>query len=70
MLGLLVYVGKFMGYGRYYFSGLAAACLLALWQFATIKKRLKEDCFKAFLRNNWIGLVILLGLIAEYYFRK
>jgi 4-hydroxybenzoate polyprenyltransferase len=70
MLGLLVYVGKFMGYGRYYYIGLGAACLLALWQYVTIQKRLKEYCFKAFLRNNWIGLAILLGLVAEYYFRK
>jgi 4-hydroxybenzoate polyprenyltransferase len=68
MLGLLAYVGKFIGYGRYYYSGLAAACLLALWQYATIKKRLKEDCFKAFLRNNWIGLSVFLGLVADYYF--
>jgi 4-hydroxybenzoate polyprenyltransferase len=68
MLGLLAYVGKFMGYGRYYFVGLGAACLLALWQYATIKKRLKEDCFKAFLRNNWIGLSVFLGLVADYYF--
>ena len=69
MLGLLAYVGKFMGYGKYYFIGLAAALGLVLWQYQLIKNRDKTLCFKAFLHNNWIGLVILIGIAAEYYLR-
>ena len=70
MLGLLVYIGKLMGFGKYYFIGLAAALLLALWQYILIKSRDKSNCFKAFLHNNWIGLVLFIGLAAEYYFRR
>ena len=70
MLGLLAYVGKFMGYGKFYFIGLAAALGLVLWQYQLIKNRDKSDCFKAFLHNNWIGLVIFIGFVAEYYFRR
>ena len=70
MLGLLAYVGKFMGFGKYYFIGLAAALLLACWQYVLIKSRDKSHCFKAFLHNNWIGLVLFTGLAAEYYFRR
>jgi 4-hydroxybenzoate polyprenyltransferase len=66
MLGLLLYVGKFMGFGKYYYIGLAAALGLVLVQYQLIKKRLKTDCFKAFLQNNWIGLVIFLGLVFQY----
>ena len=69
MLGLLAYVGKFMGYGKFYFIGLAAALLLVFWQYILIKSRNKSHCFKAFLHNNWIGLVLFIGLAAEYYFR-
>ena len=69
MLGLLAYVGKFMGYGKFYFIGLAAAFALACWQYVLIKSRDKSHCFKAFLHNNWIGLVLFIGLAAEYYFR-
>jgi 4-hydroxybenzoate polyprenyltransferase len=70
MLGLLAYVGKFMGFNVLYFIGLAAALLLACRQTVLIKKRLKTDCFKAFLQNNWLGLAIFVGLAAQYYFRN
>lgn len=65
MLSILVYIGLFMHFGVYYFSGLALAALLMVQQFMLIKKRLKADCFKAFLRNSWIGAVITLGLWLE-----
>lgn len=65
MLSILVYIGLFMQFGVYYFLGLALALLLMVQQFMLIKKRLKADCFKAFLRNSWIGAVITLGLWLE-----
>ena len=68
MLGLLVYVGKSVGYGKFYFMGLAAALGLVLWQYQLIKHRDKSHCFKAFLHNNWIGLAIFLGLVVQHYF--
>ena len=70
MLGLLAYVGRFMGFGKYYFIGLAAAFALACWQYVLIKSRDKSHCFKAFLHNNWIGLVLFIGLAAEYYLHR
>ena len=70
MLGLLAYVGKLMGFGKYYFIGLAAALLLVFWQYILIKSRDKSHCFKAFLHNNWIGLVLFIGLAAEYYLHR
>ena len=70
MLGLLAYVGKFMGYGKFYFIGLVAALGLVLWQYQLIKNRDKSNCFKAFLHNNWIGLAVFIGIAAEYYFRR
>jgi 4-hydroxybenzoate polyprenyltransferase len=67
MLAILMYIGKFMGFGKFYFIGLGTALILACRQYVLIEKRLKTDCFKAFLHNNWIGLAIFLGLAAEYY---
>jgi 4-hydroxybenzoate polyprenyltransferase len=70
MLAILVYVGRFLGFGVYYFIGLGAAWILACRQYVLIKSRDKTQCFKAFLHNNWIGLVIFLGIAAQYYFRS
>ncbi len=67
MLGLLAYIGRFMGFGKFYFTGLVAALGLMLWQYQLIKKRAKADCFNAFLANNWIGLVIFMGFVAQYF---
>lgn len=69
MLGLLVYIGQFMGFNKLYYIGLAAALLLVCRQYVLIKNRDKDNCFKAFLQNNWIGLAIFIGLAAQYYFR-
>ncbi|MDX1916305.1 MAG: 4-hydroxybenzoate octaprenyltransferase [Methylophilus sp.] len=65
MLIILAYVGIHLGFTSYYYVGLLAAFLLVFQQYSFIKKRLKADCFKAFLKNTWIGLVILLGIVAE-----
>lgn len=69
MLGLLVYIGQFMGFNTLYYIGLATALLLAYRQYWLIKSRDKSECFKAFLYNNWIGLAVFIGLAAQYYFR-
>ncbi len=69
MLGLLIYIGNVLQYGKYYYLGLGVATGFAIGQYDQIKKRLKTDCFKAFLHNTWIGLAIFIGLVAEYYFR-
>jgi 4-hydroxybenzoate polyprenyltransferase len=68
MLALLVYVGRFMGFGQYYYASLGVALLLACRQYVLIKKRLKTDCFKAFLHNSWIGFAIFIGFVAQYLF--
>ena len=69
VLGLLAYIGIFLGYGKLYFIGLAAALLLACRQYTLIKNRDIANCFKAFLRNNWIGLAIFIGIAAQYYLK-
>ncbi|MES2502546.1 MAG: 4-hydroxybenzoate octaprenyltransferase [Pseudomonadota bacterium] len=69
MLGLLAYIGQFLGFGLYYYLGLVIALALVALQYQAIKKRLKADCFKAFLQNNWIGFAIFVGIVAQYYFK-
>ena len=67
MIFILIYIGGFMGFGQSYFIGLGAACCLVLLQYYMIRQRVNSQCFKAFVSNNWIGLVVFLGLAADYY---
>jgi 4-hydroxybenzoate polyprenyltransferase len=46
---------------------LAAAGLFAFHQYL-IKDRSPQNCFRAFKHNNWVGVVILAGIIAHYQF--
>lgn len=70
MLGLLAYIGQYLlGFGFYYYLSLAIAFALVTLQYIAIKKRVKADCFKAFLQNNRIGLAIFAGILAQYYFK-
>jgi len=70
MLGLLAYIGQYLlGFGIYYYLSLAIAFALVTRQYIAIKKRVKADCFKAFLQNNSIGLAIFAGILAQYYLK-
>lgn len=60
-------VGSKLGLGMFYYLGLFAAIGLAAYQQFLIKDRIPEQCFKAFLNNNWIGMVIFIGLVLHYF---
>ncbi|GAB1265618.1 4-hydroxybenzoate octaprenyltransferase [Aurantivibrio infirmus] len=64
----LVMAGVRFELGLYYFLGLGIAGLFFAYQQYLIKFRHPKDCFRAFLNNNWVGLVIFLGLVANFYF--
>lgn len=51
--------------GIYYLALLSAAGLFAYQQFL-IREREPEACFKAFLNNNWVGMVVFLGISLDY----
>jgi 4-hydroxybenzoate polyprenyltransferase len=54
--------------GIYYNLSLLAAAGLFTFHQHLIKDRSPENCFRAFRHNNWVGVVILAGIIAHYQF--
>ena len=54
--------------GKYYYAGIAVASLLSIYQQFLIKDRIPENCFRAFLNNQWYGMVIFAGLYLHYMF--
>lgn len=63
----MLMVGNKLELGLYYYLGLMAATLLAIYQLYLIRKREPEGCFKAFLNNQWSGAVIFAGLVLNYW---
>ncbi|MBI5447109.1 MAG: 4-hydroxybenzoate octaprenyltransferase [Gammaproteobacteria bacterium] len=49
-----------------YFGSLILAILVTLYQFWLIRTEKPQAYFRAFLNNNWIGLLIFLGILANY----
>ena len=62
MLALLVGIGLRRGLGAVYFIGLIGAAALFARQLWTSRQREPGACFKAFLNNNYVGLVIFIGI--------
>jgi 4-hydroxybenzoate polyprenyltransferase len=68
-LALLALAGKMAGLGWLYDAGLLAAAAIALYHYTLIRGRGREQCFKAFLHNNWFGAAVFAGVVAEYWTR-
>jgi 4-hydroxybenzoate polyprenyltransferase len=45
----------------------ALAC--AIYHHGLIRARTREGCFAAFRHNNWVGLALFAGTVADYALR-
>lgn len=70
MLALLVTVGITIGSGWFYYAGLVLAAGIALYHYKLIKHRRREQCFAAFLNNNWLGAAVFAGIALDYLIRS
>ena len=63
---LLMTVGILEQLTWFYYAGLVIAGFLFSQQQRRIKDRDKSACFKAFLDNNYVGLIVFVGLLLTY----
>ncbi len=68
MLWALVLVGRNMHFGNWYYAGVVAAAVLFVWQQWLIRKREPGGCLRAFLNNQYVGLVIFVGILLQYIY--
>jgi 4-hydroxybenzoate polyprenyltransferase len=66
LFAVLLVIGTRMALGWPYYAGLTVALALAGYQQFLIRARQPEDCFRAFLNNNWFGCAVFLGIVAAY----
>ena len=63
----LISVGTQTDLRYWFFCSLALAALFFFYQQVLIYSRRPLDCFDAFLNNNYVGLIIFLGIAASYW---
>lgn len=64
-LVILGFLGLRLQLGGYYFGGLLAAAVFAVYQQWQIRRRQREPCFTAFLNNSWLGAAVFAGLVLD-----
>jgi 4-hydroxybenzoate polyprenyltransferase len=64
VLAGLAFTGRALGFRWPFWLALGLAALLFVYQQWLIRARARDACFKAFLNNNWVGLVLLAGIAA------
>ncbi len=65
-LTCLVLLGLELKFGEYYYGGLVLAAVLFAYQQYITRTRNNDQCFNAFLNNNWVGVVIFAGIVMQY----
>ena len=68
LVGLLL-IGDRVGMGWPYFAALGLVAMQIGWQFWIARGRQREACFRAFLSNNWTGLLVFVGIALGLYLR-
>ncbi|KFC05369.1 4-hydroxybenzoate polyprenyltransferase [Trabulsiella guamensis ATCC 49490] len=66
VLALMVAIGIMNHLGWAFYWSVAVAGALFVYQQKLIKDRERDACFKAFMNNNYVGLVLFLGLAMSF----
>lgn len=63
MLVVLVALGRLMGLGGAFYAALLIAAGLFVYQQRLTAGREREACFRAFKNNNYVGMVLFIGIL-------
>jgi len=62
IFGMLLVGGKF-DLNFYYYICIGIASVLIAWQIYSCRNHEPQKCFSAFLNNNWVGMIIFVGIL-------
>jgi 4-hydroxybenzoate polyprenyltransferase len=68
-VALMVHIGQLQSMGAAYYAGLLVAAGLTGYQYTLIRNRDRALCFKAFLHNNYVGMVVFIGIALDFMIR-
>ncbi|EKT53174.1 4-hydroxybenzoate octaprenyltransferase [Providencia burhodogranariea] len=66
MIGLLVLIGSMADLGLIFYISVVLSLLLFVYQQKLMVNRERDACFKAFLNNNYVGLILFIGIVLSY----
>jgi 4-hydroxybenzoate polyprenyltransferase len=69
-LAVLVAVGRHIGAGWPFYTGLFAAAAVAAYHYTLIRARDRAGCFRAFRHNQWLGCAVFAGMVLDYALRQ
>lgn len=67
---VMVLVGNRLELGLFYYLGLLAALFFSIYHQYLIRNRHRPDCLYAFLNNNWLGMAVFAGILADSLLAK
>jgi len=62
----LLLIGQSLNRGPWFYTGLLVAVALVIYQLYLIRKREPKRCIQAFLNNNYLGLMVFVGIVLDY----
>ncbi len=62
---LMIIVGIIEKLGGFYYLGLTFASSCFIYQFWICRNRERQACFTAFLNNQWVGVLVFIGILLE-----
>lgn len=68
MLTALIFVGDMAELGIAYYASLVVAAILMGWHQWIARDRQSAACFRAFLHNHYVGMVVFAGIVLHYTF--
>jgi 4-hydroxybenzoate polyprenyltransferase len=68
MLVSLIFIGNMAELGVWYFGSVIVAAIIMGYHQWLARDRKPAECFKAFLHNHYIGMIIFIGIVLHYTF--
>jgi len=66
-IAIMLIIGQLQQMNLAYYAGLMVASGLIIYQYTLIRNRDRALCFKAFLHNNRVGMVVFAGIALDFF---
>ena len=69
-LALLLLIGSWLRFGWPFYLGWTVALGCVVYHYLLIRHRGRDECFRAFRHNQWVGLAIFAGVAIDYFLAR